>query len=81
MAGGTKGDRLVVSGRKKTFTQELRQNRWEPAEPLAVVSSSQQMKLVGFGVLSLVGSAFPKLWGRAEWLPRLSAGPRLPAIV
>ena len=46
--------------------QQLKQNRWEAVELLASVSSSQQMKLVDFGVLSPVGSTFPEVWGQAE---------------
>lgn len=54
-----------ISGQgRKEFTPQLRQNKWEPLEILALLSSSQQMKLVDFGVLSFVGSAFlPEVLG------------------
>lgn len=49
--------------------QQLRQNRWEPVEPLVLISFSHQMKLVDFGVLSLVGSAFLQGLGLARAAP------------
>lgn len=51
--------------------QQLGQNRWEPVEPLALVPSSQQKKLVYFDVLSLVGSSLPEVSGWLEWPPLL----------
>lgn len=55
--------------REKKFTELLGQNRWEPVEPLVLVSYSQQIKLVLFRVFfSLIGSAFPKVSGWSEQL-------------
>lgn len=51
--------------------QQLGQNRWEPVEPLVLVPSSQQKKLVDFDVLSLVGSFLPEVSGWLEWPPLL----------
>lgn len=50
---------------------QLGQNRWEPVEPLVLVPSSQQKKLVDFDVLSLVGSFLPEVSGWLEWPPLL----------
>lgn len=43
---------------EKKFTQQLRQNRWEPVQLLVSVSSSQQMKLVDSGALSWLVQLF-----------------------
>lgn len=52
----TAGPFVSGKGKKKEFTQQLGQNRWEPVELLALVSSSQQARLIDCDVLSRVGS-------------------------
>lgn len=59
--GEQNGIPLLSQGRKKKFTLQIRQNRWEPVDPLVWISVSQQIKLVDFGVFSHVGSAFPEV--------------------
>lgn len=66
---GAKWQLAFVSGKRKKFMQQLGQNRWEPVESLALIPSSQQMKLVDLGVLSLVGSSLPEILGWLEWPP------------
>lgn len=46
----------------KGFTQQLKQNRWEPDESLAWVPSSQQTKLVNLVTCLLLVCLFRGLW-------------------
>lgn len=57
---------FCVSGKEKNSLSSLDKTDGKPVEPLALVSSSQQMELMDFSVFSLVGSAFPEVSGQVE---------------